>query len=121
MTDNASLDNIDSLLNDDDKLFDDLNDAILDGMEDPASSGLSRFVDIPVTLTLEVASTEISMGELMKVGPGSLIALDQDTNCQLQVKVNGKLIAYAEAVAIDNKFGLKITQLVEQSNRQNAI
>ncbi|WP_108650096.1 FliM/FliN family flagellar motor switch protein [Dongshaea marina] len=84
-------------------------------LQPSANSAMNRLRDIPVTLTLEVASSQISLGELMQVTTGSLIALDEELGTPLQVKVNGQLIAYAEAVAVDGRFGLKITKLLDDS------
>ncbi|CAG8863196.1 hypothetical protein PS627_00132 [Pseudomonas fluorescens] len=69
------------------------------------------FGKIPVTVTLEVASTEISLRELMDVDTSSVIALDKLAGAPLDVKVNGALFAKAEVVVINGNYGLRIVEL----------
>lgn len=82
--------------------------------EAPASlphQDLSFFGKIPVAVTLEVASTEISLKELMEVDSGSVIALDKLAGEPLDVKVNGTLFAKAEVVVMNGNYGLRIVEL----------
>jgi flagellar motor switch protein FliN/FliY len=100
-----------------------INDAGLDQLEPSADLGaadapatlpqqdLSFFGKIPVNVTLEVASTEISLKELMDVDAGSVIALDKLAGEPLDVKVNGALFAKAEVVVMNGNYGLRIVEL----------
>ena len=72
---------------------------------------LSFFGKIPVNVTLEVASTEITLKELMDVDAGSVIALDKLAGEPLDVKVNGALFAKAEVVVMNGNYGLRIVEL----------
>jgi flagellar motor switch protein FliN/FliY len=72
---------------------------------------LSFFGKIPVNVTLEVASTEVSLQELMDVDAGSVIALDKLAGEPLDVKVNGALFARAEVVVMNGNYGLRIVEL----------
>lgn len=74
---------------------------------------MSFFKNIPVTVTLEVSSTEISLGELMKAGEGSVIALNKLNGEPLDVKVNGSLIGHAEVVVINDKYGLRLIDIID--------
>ncbi|MGR5519703.1 flagellar motor switch protein FliN [Vibrio sp. PNB22_4_2] len=69
---------------------------------------LSFFKSIPVTVTLEVASKEIPLGDLMKAGEGTVIELDKLNGEPLDVKVNGSLMGQAEVVVINDKYGLRL-------------
>lgn len=69
--------------------------------------GLSMFRDVPLTVTLEVASTEVTLGELSRAGVGDVLQLDKAVGEALDVKVNGVLFAKAEVVMVDGKYGLK--------------
>ena len=69
---------------------------------------LSFFHNIPVDVTLEVASTKLVLGDLMQMGAGAVIALDKLADEPLDVKVNGKLLASAEVVVVNGKYGLKL-------------
>ena len=72
---------------------------------------LSFFGKIPVNVTLEVASTEVSLQELMDVDAGSVIALDKLAGEPLDVKVNGALFARAEVVVMNGNYGLRVVEL----------
>ncbi|MGY4534354.1 flagellar motor switch protein FliN/FliY [Pseudomonas sp. TE3786] len=72
---------------------------------------LSFFGRIPVNVTLEVASTEISLKELMDVDASSVIVLDKLAGEPLDVKVNGALFAKAEVVVMNGNYGLRIVEL----------
>ena len=71
---------------------------------------LSLFSRIPVTLTLEVASVEISLAELINVDNDSVIELDKLAGEPLDVKVNGILFGKAEVVVVNDKYGLRIIE-----------
>ena len=72
---------------------------------------LSFFGKIPVNVTLEVASTEIPLKELMEVDTSSVIMLDKLAGEALDVKVNGALFAKAEVVVMNGNYGLRILEL----------
>lgn len=72
---------------------------------------LSFFGKIPVRVTLEVASVEISLKDLMEVDSSSVIALDKAAGEPLDVKVNGSLFGKAEVVMMNGNYGLRIVEL----------
>ncbi|WP_323815655.1 flagellar motor switch protein FliN [Cellvibrio sp. NN19] len=72
---------------------------------------LSFFGKIPVNVTLEVASTEIPLKELMEVDTSSVIMLDKLAGEALDVKVNGAFFAKAEVVVMNGNYGLRILEL----------
>lgn len=78
---------------------------------------LALFSRIPVTLTLEVASVEISLAELINVGSDSVIELDKLAGEPLDVKVNGVLFGSAEVVVVNDKYALR---LIDFNNQQLA-
>lgn len=113
MSSSISDNDFDSLINDSGLAGD---DPIIDSVaaESPATlahQDLSFFGKIPVNVTLEVASTEISLKELMDVDAGSVIALDKLAGEPLDVKVNGALFAKAEVVVMNGNYGLRIVEL----------
>ncbi|MGR5065547.1 flagellar motor switch protein FliN [Photobacterium sp. DNB22_13_2] len=79
------------------------------------SRDLGFFRQIPVTVTLEVASTDIALGELLTIGPNSVIELDKLNGEPLDVKVNGRLLGHAEVVVINDKYGLRLTDIAEDA------
>ncbi|GAL22628.1 MULTISPECIES: flagellar motor switch protein FliN [Vibrio] len=80
-----------------------------------ATRNLDFFKNIPVTVTLEVASKEIALGDLMTAGEGSIIELDKLNGEPLDVKVNGSLMGHAEVVVVNDKYGLRLIDVVESA------
>lgn len=80
-----------------------------------APRDLGFFRQIPVTVTLEVASTDIALGELLTIGPNSVIELDKLNGEPLDVKVNGRLLGHAEVVVVNDKYGLRLTDIAEDA------
>lgn len=71
---------------------------------------MALFSRIPVTLTLEVASVEISLADLMSVNSDSVVELDKMAGEPLDIKVNGILFGKAEVVVLNDKYGLRIIE-----------
>ncbi|EMW3573334.1 flagellar motor switch protein FliN [Yersinia enterocolitica] len=76
---------------------------------------ISLFSRIPVTLTLEVASVDIPLSELMSVNNDSVIELDKLAGEPLDIKVNGIMFGQAEVVVVNEKYGLRIISFNSQS------
>jgi flagellar motor switch protein FliN/FliY len=69
--------------------------------------------DVPLDLTVELGRIRLSLSELAaRLGPGSIITLDTPTGAPLDVRVNNRLVARAEAIAIGEKCGIRIVELV---------
>lgn len=71
---------------------------------------MSLFSRIPVNLTLEVASVNISLAELMTITDDSVVELDKMAGEPLDIKVNGILFGKAEVVVLNDKYGLRIIE-----------
>lgn len=71
---------------------------------------MALFSRIPVTLTLEVASVEVSLADLLTVNHDSVIELEKMAGEPLDIKVNGILFGKAEAVVVNEKYGLRILE-----------
>lgn len=113
MTGPLSDNEFESLINDSDlSLTPDSTAEALDAARAPLpQQDLSFFGKIPVNVTLEVASVEISLKELMDVDGGSVIILDKLAGEPLDVKVNGALFAKAEVVVMNGNYGLRVLEL----------
>lgn len=83
-------------------------------MEGP---NLEVILDIPVTISMEVGSTEINIRNLLQLNQGSIIELDRMAGEPLDVLVNGTLIAHGEVVVVNEKFGIRLTDVVSPSER----
>ena len=87
------------------------------GSDDDAKPDLGLILDIPVTLSLELGSTTINLGDLLKLNKGSVVALEKEASEPLDVKVNGTLIAFAEVVVINDRYGIRLIDVVSESER----
>ena len=78
---------------------------------------LDVILDIPVTLAMEVGSTSISIRNLLQLNQGSVIELDRLAGEPLDVLVNGTLIAHGEVVVVNEKFGIRLTDVISPAER----
>jgi flagellar motor switch protein FliN/FliY len=102
-----------------DAKFEDLQNESTGGvLENP---DLDVIMDIPVVLSLEVGQTPISIRNLLSLNQGSVIELDRLAGEPLDVLVNGTLIAHAEVVVINDKFGLRLTDVINADERLSKI
>ena len=83
----------------------------------PSSASLEVILDIPVRLSLEVGNTDISIRQLLKLSRGSVVELNRLAGEPLDVLVNGTLIAHGEVVVANEKFGLRLTDVLSPSER----
>jgi flagellar motor switch protein FliN len=85
-----------------------------------ARGGLpAQFAQIELTLTVEVGSVSIALKELMSVEPGQLLALDRMTSEPVSVLVNGKPFARGEIVAVGDRYGVRLLEIVASSQRED--
>ncbi|GLX84679.1 flagellar motor switch protein FliN [Thalassotalea loyana] len=96
----------------------------LDELEEeaPAVSGddqrrLDTILDIPVTISMEVGRSQISIRNLLQLNQGSVVELDRVAGEALDVMVNGTLIAHGEVVVVNDKFGIRLTDVISQVER----
>jgi flagellar motor switch protein FliN/FliY len=98
-------------------------DAALEELAEPAESPpapiasadgdlLRPVLDVPVELVVELGRTTMTIGDTLKIGKGSIVVLDKEAGSPSDLKVNGRLIARGEVVAIDEEFGLRVTEVV---------
>ena len=73
---------------------------------------LDMFLDVPVGVTVQLGSCQLSMCEVMHLNSGSVVQLDKLADAPVEVLVNEKLVARGEVVVIENRFGIKITEMV---------
>ena len=88
-------------------------------MNTPAagSPNLDIVLDVPVKLTVELGSCLMQMREVLQLDAGSVVQLDKIADEPVQLSVNGKFVARGEVVVVENRFGIKITELVSTSAR----
>jgi len=88
---------------------------------DPAKStgnpDLDVILDIPVSISMEVGRTSITIRNLLQLNQGSVIELDRLAGEPLDVLVNGTLIAHGEVVVVNEKFGIRMTDVISPAER----
>ena len=82
-----------------------------------ADINLDLVLEVPVTVSLQVGSTEITIRDLVQLVEGSVVALDRESTEPLDVLVNGTLIAHGEIVVVDGAFGVRLTDVVSPVER----
>jgi flagellar motor switch protein FliN/FliY len=76
------------------------------------TSDLSLVLDVPVEVAVEIGRTTMTIRETLAITPGSIVALDRMAGEPVDLLVNGKRIARGEVVAIDEEFGLRVTEVI---------
>jgi len=101
-----------------------INGVELDELEDTSSSlsreehaRLDSILDIPVTISMEVGRSKINIRNLLQLNQGSVVELDRVAGEPLDVLVNGTLIAHGEVVVVNDKFGIRLTDVISQTER----
>jgi flagellar motor switch protein FliN/FliY len=89
------------------------DEVVLDG----TTPELDVILDIPVSISMEVGNTQIPIRNLLQLNQGSVIELDRLAGEPLDVLVNGTLIAHGEVVMVNDKFGIRLTDVISQSER----
>lgn len=80
---------------------------------------IGRLMDVVVAMTVEIGSTQIPLREVMGLGPGSVVKLERVLGEPVDILINRELVARGEVVVIDERFGVRVTQLV-QPDREKA-
>jgi flagellar motor switch protein FliN len=78
---------------------------------------LEVVLDIPVTLSMEVGRSRISIRNLLQLNQGSVVELERATGEPLDIYVNGTLIAHGEVVVVNDKFGIRLTDVISPAER----
>ncbi|MGV6858118.1 MAG: flagellar motor switch protein FliN [bacterium] len=84
---------------------------------DDGSRNIDMVLDIPVTLSMELGRTRMSIRDLLQLNSGSVVELERMADEPMDVMVNGTLVAHGEAVVIDDKFGIRLTDVVSPTER----
>ncbi|HVO19356.1 MAG TPA: flagellar motor switch protein FliN [Anaeromyxobacter sp.] len=84
---------------------------------DASSRRLDMLLDVPLEVNVELGRTRMTIQDLLQLGPGSVIELDKVAGEALDILVNGRLVARGEAVVVNDKFGIRITDIVSPQER----
>jgi len=102
----------------------DVKNVELDELQDTSTSmspeelsRLDSILDIPVTISMEVGRSKINIRNLLQLNQGSVVELERIAGEPLDVLVNGTLIAHGEVVVVNDKFGIRLTDVISQTER----
>ena len=95
----------------------DQQDLQADGTPSSGDANLDVILDIPVTISLEIGRARISIRHLMQLNQGSVVELDRLAGEPLDVLINGTLIAHGEVVVVNEKFGIRLTDVISAAER----
>lgn len=87
----------------------------------PAGNDINMILDIPVQLTVELGRTRIPIKNILQLAQGSVVELDALAGEPMDVLVNGFLIAQGEVVVVNDKFGIRLTDIVTPSERMRRL
>ena len=108
--------------------FDNLYDVSIKELADGIKTGddalnklriqnLDFILDIPLKVTVELGRTSVSIRDLLQIGQGSVLELDKLAGEPLEILVNGKLVAKGEVVVVNEKFGIRLTDIISPVER----
>lgn len=86
-------------------------------MVSAGDENLDMILDIPVTISMEIGRTKIAIRNLLQLNQGSVVELDRLAGEPMDVLVNGTLIAHGEVVVVNEKFGIRLTDVVSAQER----
>jgi len=122
-SDEGSTDDAGSAVADDTNSASDYERAELKNLNDnstqltAADANLDVILDIPVTLSMEIGRTELPINSLLQLNQGSVVELDRLAGEPMDVLINGTLIAHGEVVVINEKFGIRLTDVISPAER----
>ena len=83
----------------------------------PAGPGMEFILDIPLEITVELGRTHMVINDLLRLGQGSVIELAKMAGETLEIRANQRLIAKGEVVEVNEKYGVRLTEIVSQAER----
>ncbi len=83
----------------------------------PGDIKLDAILDVPVTVSMEIGRSRISIRNLLQLNQGSVVELDRLAGEPMDVLVNGTLVAQGEVVVVNDKFGIRLTDIISPSER----
>jgi len=93
----------------------------LAGSAEKSTADIDLIMDVPVQLTVELGRTRLTIKNLLQLGQGSVVELDGLAGEPMDIFVNGYLIAQGEVVVVDEKYGIRLTDIITPSERINRL
>ena len=76
---------------------------------------LDQILDIPVTVSAVLGTSRMPVGDLLKIGPGSILELDRKVGEAIDILVNDRLVARGEVVLVDDRLGVTMTEIIRSA------
>ena len=92
-----------------------------DGQEDAGTKSLDFILDIPLTVTVELGRSKMLINDLLQLGQGSVVELTKMVGEPLEILVNQKLVARGEVVVVNEKFGVRLTDIISPMDRVQSL
>lgn len=83
-----------------------------EAMTPKSPADLERLYDVPVTVSAILGNVRLPVGELLRLGPGTLLELDRKVGEAIDIRVNDRLVARGEVVLVDDRLGVTMTEIV---------
>jgi flagellar motor switch protein FliN/FliY len=93
----------------------------LSGSGEKSTADIDLIMDVPVQLTVELGRTRLTIKNLLQLGQGSVVELDGLAGEPMDIFVNGYLIAQGEVVVVDDKYGIRLTDIITPAERINRL
>ena len=93
----------------------------LSGSAEKSTADIDLIMDVPVQLTVELGRTRLTIKNLLQLGQGSVVELDGLAGEPMDIFVNGYLIAQGEVVVVDEKYGIRLTDIITPAERINRL
>ncbi|SDZ68130.1 flagellar motor switch protein FliN/FliY [Variovorax sp. YR752] len=103
------------------QVFQQIQDAPAPAHSSSTPVDIARVLDVPVQLTAEIGRTRITIKNLLQLSQGSVVELDGLAGQPLDVLINGYLIAQGEVVVVNEKYGIRLTDIVTPSERMQKL
>ncbi len=86
-----------------------------------SNANLDFLLDVPLQVSVELGRCQITIAELLELGKGAVLELDKLAGESLDFRVNGRLVARGEAVVVNDKFGVRLTDIISPSERVSTL
>lgn len=97
---------------------------VIEKLQQEQASGthdIERILDIPVQLSVEIGRTRTSIKQVLQLAQGSVVELDAQAGAPMDVLINGYLIAQGEVVVVNDRFGIRLTDIVTPAERMRRL
>jgi flagellar motor switch protein FliN/FliY len=92
-----------------------------DAGRDQKSKGLDFLLDIPLEVSVELGRRKIQIGELLKLGQGSVVELEKLTTTPVDIFINQKFMGHGEVVVVNDRFAVRLTQVISPGDRVKSL